>query len=63
MTLGDVVKEEAAKHGVVLSDDLLEHVLWEKTGYPCFWPDATKTPEENLRMQVGEWAREQKRSK
>jgi len=55
-TVGDVVKDECLKAGVTIQDDQVEHVLWTGTGYPCFWPDAAKTPEENLRMQVREWA-------
>lgn len=56
MTIAEMVRKEVAKFGVQLSDDQLEHVLWEETGYPCFWPDATKSPAENLRTQVREWA-------
>jgi len=58
-TVGEVVREECLKAGVTLKDADVEYVLWEKTGYPCFWPDSTKTPEENLRMQVKEWAKSQ----
>lgn len=55
MTVADVVREVAAEFGRTLTDDQLEYVLWEETGYPCFWPDSTKTPEENLRAQVREF--------
>lgn len=33
----------------------IEHVIWSKTGYPCFWPDASKSPEENFRAQLAEY--------
>ena len=59
MTLADVVKEECLKVGVTVKDDDLEYIIWEQTGYPCFWPDGTKTPEENFRTQVREWAETQ----
>ena len=59
-TIGEVVKEECLKAGVTLKEEDVEYVLWEHTGYPSFWPDPNKTPEENLRMQVREWAEKQK---
>jgi hypothetical protein len=37
------------------SDEELEHIIWEHTGYPEFWPDGSKTPEENFRMQLQEF--------
>ncbi len=55
MTVGDVVREEVGKCGLAISDADVEHVLWEFTGWPCFWLDATKTPEENLRAQLHEY--------
>lgn len=54
-TVLSVVREEAAKFGREVTDDHAEYVLWEFTGYPCFWPDAAKTPEENLRAQLAEY--------
>lgn len=58
-TIQDLVKEECRKVGVTITDEALEHVIWEETGYPCFWPDPDKTPEENMRTQVREWAEKQ----
>lgn len=57
-SIGEAAKEEALKFGVVLKDDDLEHVIWEHTGYPCFWPisEANPTPEACFRSQVREWA-------
>ena len=52
----EVVKEEAAKYGLNLDDKEADYVAREHTGYPSFWPDGTKTPEENMRQQVREWA-------
>lgn len=30
-------------------------ILWNFTGYPEFWKDATGTPEENLRAELREF--------
>lgn len=54
-TVLEVIHEEAAKAGRSVADGEAEYVLWEFTGYPCFWPDAAKTPEENLRAQLAEY--------
>ena len=56
MTLIEVVREECAKFGFCPEDDQVEYIIWEKTGYPDFWPDKAKTPEENFRQQIREWA-------
>jgi hypothetical protein len=58
MKIIEAVKEEAAKYGVKLDDEGAEHVLWEETGWPAFWPIAAenRTPEACLRAQVREWA-------
>lgn len=56
-TLQDVVREEAAKYKVTLTDEQVEHVIWEETGYPCFWPNPSSTPEDNFRTQIREWAK------
>jgi hypothetical protein len=61
VTALELVKEEAEKFGLVLSDREADHVAWSETGFPCFWPDATKTPEENMRQQVREWAEKKAR--
>ncbi len=31
-----------------------ETAIWELTGFPGFWPDSSKTPEENFRAQLQE---------
>lgn len=54
-TIGDVVRSEAVASGRVVADDQIEHIVWEFTGYPCFWPDSAKTPEENFRAQLREY--------
>ena len=58
MNVGEVIREEAAKVGVTLTDEEVEHVLWEHTGYPCFWPidELHPTPADAFRKQVIEWA-------
>jgi hypothetical protein len=59
MTVYELIIEECLKEGIHINESDIEHILWAETGYPCFWPDGTKTPEENLRMQVSEWAKKQ----
>lgn len=46
MMIANEVRKKARQFGFVLSDDELEHILWEHTGYPCFWPrrDAVAEP-------------------
>ena len=44
-----VAREEL---GPEFSDDDLDYILWQETGFPCYWPDRTKTPEENCRVQL-----------
>ena len=51
-----LVLEECAKLGLKLHPDNVEFVIWEKTGWPCFWPNSKLGPEDNLRLQVAEWA-------
>ena len=36
------------------SDENLDHIIWEKTGFPSFWqiPKDGKTPEECFRAQL-----------
>lgn len=38
------------------TDEFCEMLIWERTGYPCFWniPECGKTPEECFRNQVKE---------
>ena len=55
MTALELVNEEARRVGVTMTDDYAEHIIWSETGFPCFWPDRTKTPEENFRIQVREF--------
>ncbi len=59
MNIYELVREEAAKEDVVnLSDEEIEHVIWNETSYPCFGtdPDENLTIEANLRTQVRDWA-------
>lgn len=54
--LYDAVIEEGAKFNIKPADDSeIENIIWSHTGYPCFWPDQSKTPEENFRMQLKEY--------
>jgi hypothetical protein len=32
-----LVRLVAADYGLVLSDDEVSFILWEHTGFPCFW--------------------------
>ncbi len=54
MTWRELVKDEASKCGVVLTDEDADFVLWEYTGYPDFWaiPSDGATPEECCRRQI-----------
>lgn len=54
--LGQVFEEELAPFGLKLSDDEREFILWEKTGWPCFWSPkkGERTPEDCLRRQLRE---------
>ena len=47
----DVVKEYFPD----ANDEYADFILWSKTGYPAFWPDKGKSPEENLRVQLAEF--------
>jgi hypothetical protein len=55
MTVYEVVLEEAAKFNLKPAEDEIEDIVWSHTGYPSFWPDQSKTPEENFRMQLQEY--------
>ena len=61
VTIFEVMREEALKSKIVLSDADAEHVLWEHTGYPCFWGVSEELPtvEDVLRSQVREWAQKE----
>lgn len=52
MTIGDEVRKKAAQFGFTLTEEQVEHVIWSKTGFPCFWPRADKTPLQNLQKQL-----------
>ena len=53
-TIAEIVREYIPD----ASDELVEFVTWEKTGYPSFWciPEDGETPEECFRKQVKEAA-------
>lgn len=50
MTFGEIVKEYFPN----ASDDEIEYILWERTGYPEFWNIGIdgNTPEECLHTQL-----------
>jgi hypothetical protein len=35
----ELAKEEAAKVGVILTDDAADFILWERTAFPMIGPD------------------------
>lgn len=43
-----------------LSDEILNYIIWEHTGYPAFWhiPRDGDTPEECLRTQLNKYRKE-----
>ena len=49
-TIGEIVKEYFPD----ASDEFVEFVIWEKTGYPTFWniPEDGETAEECFRKQL-----------
>jgi len=51
MTAIEFAKEEAFKAGLVISDECTEWVIWEHTGFPCFF---TGDPIERFRQQLSE---------
>lgn len=55
MRVDEVVLEEAAKFNIKPSENDIENIVWSHTGYPCFWPDREKTPEENFRKQLQDY--------
>jgi hypothetical protein len=58
MSVADLVREEAAKFGVAVADSDFDLIVWEHTGYPCFWATTPElpTPEAVFRSQIREWA-------
>lgn len=56
MTYIELCQDEARKHGIELSAEDADHVLWVHTGFPAFFaPKEGETLEDVLRRQVGEW--------
>ena len=57
-TIGEVVREYIPD----ATDEEIEFIVWEKTGYPSFWciPQDGATPEECFRKQVREYAEKRK---
>ena len=55
MTVLELVHQVARAAGVAITAAHAEHIIWAETGYPCFWPNRDKSPEENFRMQVREY--------
>lgn len=57
MTPAEIVREEALKRGQSLQDKLVEHIIWEETGYPTFWsiPTDGNTWEECFRTQINRY--------
>lgn len=57
MTWLELAKDEAKKEGLKIDDRIADHVLWEFTGFPCFWdiPRLGGTPEECCRTQLSEY--------
>ena len=39
------------------TDEDLDYVLWNRTGFPAFWPARFKTPETALRAQLKAYRR------
>ena len=56
MEIGQTVKEYFPD----ASDDFIDYVVWEKTGFPSFWniPREGNTPEECFRTQLKNFADE-----
>lgn len=50
----EIVEEEAAALGLHLTEEQIDFVLWEQTGFPCYFmlDDEHPTPEDRLRQQV-----------
>lgn len=51
-SIGEIVTEEAANKGVTVPENMIEVIIYEATGYPCFW---TGDPEECFRKQLSEF--------
>lgn len=59
MTGIDIVKEEAEGLGMQLTKEQIDFVLWEQTGFPCYFmlDEEHPTPEARLRQQVRDFLR------
>lgn len=42
MTWIELAKEEAARLGVVITDEQADFILWEQTAFPLIGPDETR---------------------
>lgn len=47
-SLGEIVREYFPD----IDDDQIEYIVWNRTGYPCFWKG---DPEESLRESLAEY--------
>lgn len=52
MTCTDMVRSEAWNFGRDISEREAEHVLWNYTGFPSFWPSEYEHPRDALRDQA-----------
>jgi hypothetical protein len=48
MTWIELAKEEAARLGVIITDEIADYILWEETAFPFDGPD-------QIRRQVAEF--------
>lgn len=56
MTPIQIVQEEGRKTGRDVSDADADYIVWEHTGFPCYWTkEQGNTPEEYLRTQAREF--------
>lgn len=43
------------EHGLLLTDDEAAYIIWNETGWPCFWPDTrAASPQTSFRVQLRE---------
>lgn len=52
LSILDETRKKARQFGFALTQAQCEHVIWSKTGFPCFWPRVDKTPLQNLQKQL-----------
>lgn len=58
MTAIELVKDEVRRFiGWEIPDDEARRIIWEHTGFPCFWdiPREGSSPEECMRAQVRDY--------